>query len=218
MLEIRRRIEGAGRDLIAIAQAIESGAGLGGEASSVIAAIALGGLGCDLAPPLIQAKPTRPGLLRAASESTLANMLPNATRPHVLVLSAGLLQILDDWDASHKAAQLADDLGEPEFAAYWHAIAHRREPDPGNASYWFRRVGAHCVFKPLAESVRPMLEADGNEPILGRLVAGGIWDPMAFIRYCGEAAKQPGSTQERLARRIQRVEMLLLLDATCKAL
>ena len=60
-----------------------------------------------------------------------------------LALAAGLLQIHDFWDASHEAAQEADDLGERDFSAYWHGIAHRREPDAGNASYWFRRVGRH---------------------------------------------------------------------------
>ena len=218
MIGIRRRIEGASHDLDAISRAIESGAGVGGEASSVISAIALAGLGPDLGPPLIRAESPHPRLIRGASESALAKLLPKATRPHILVLSAGLLQILDDWDASHKAAQVADDLGEPEFAAYWHAIAHRREPDPGNASYWFRRVGAHSVFDTLAFSVRPMLEAHGDEALHGHLLAGGIWDPMAFVRFCSEAANHPGSPQEKLARRIQRMEMLLLLDATCRPL
>ncbi len=209
MRGIRRRIEGAGRDLDTIARAIESGAGVGGEPSSIVAALALAGLGPDVGPPLIRAAPARPGLIRGASEAALAKLLPRAPRPKLLVLSAGLLQILDDWDASHVAAQEADDLGESEFSPYWHAIAHRREPDPDNAAYWFRRVGEHPAFDPLAEAVAP-LAVDGSG-----LVRDGSWDPLAFIRSCGDAARKPGSPGEALARRIQRLEMLILLDLTC---
>lgn len=212
MLGIRRRIEGAGRDLDTIARAIESGAGVGGEPSSVIAALALAGLGPDVGPPLIQAPPARPGLVRGASEAALAKLLPRAPRPKLLALSAGLLQILDDWHASHTAAQEADDLGESEFSPYWHAIAHRREPDPGNAAYWFRRIGKHPAFDPLAKAVAPLVDADAG------LVQDGSWDPSGFIRFCGAAILKPGSPEEALARRIQRLEMLILLDLTCASL
>ena len=211
MFGVRRRVEGAGRDLDIIAKAIESGAGVGGEASSVIAALALAGFGGDLGPPLVQDSPKRPGLLRGASELTLAKLLPKAPRTSLLTVSAGLLQILDDWHASHEAAQLAEDLGETEFSAYWHGIAHRREPDPGNAAYWFRRVGKHPTFGPLAEAVKPLLDAD----LAATLTPGGEWSPIAFVHFCGEASKTLGSPEEALSRRIQRIEMLILLDATC---
>ena len=209
MLGIRRRIEGAGRDLDTIARAIESGAGVGGEPSSVVAALALAGLGTGLGPPLVQGPPPRPGLVRGASEAALAKLLPRAARPQLLALSAGLLQILDDWPASHAAAQEAGDLGEADFSPCWHAIAHRREPDPANASYWYRRVANHPAFVPLAEAVAPWIDDDEGS------LRGGSWDPLAFVRFCDESARRPGSPEEALARRIQRMEMLILLDQTC---
>lgn len=42
-----------------------------------------------------------------------------------------------DWDRAHTCAQ---DDGGPDGAAV-HAYLHRKEPDPGNARYWYTRAG-----------------------------------------------------------------------------
>ena len=89
-------------------------------------------------------KPPMPGSPAARCPSPPGSRcFPGTPHRPRLALAAGLLQIHDFWDASHDAAQRADDQGEREFSAYWHGIAHRREPDAGNAAYWFRRVGRH---------------------------------------------------------------------------
>ena len=120
-------------------------------AADLLASLAFAALGGDdaLGPALIQQAPPRPRLKTALEEPAVAKLLPGASRPARLALAAGLLQIHDFWDSSHEAAQAADDLGERGFSAYWHGIAHRREPDAGNAAYWFRRVGRHAVSGPL---------------------------------------------------------------------
>ena len=42
-----------------------------------------------------------------------------------------------DWDAAHAVAQgIAGADG-----AWLHAYLHRKEGDPGNAGYWYRRAG-----------------------------------------------------------------------------
>ena len=163
-------------------------------------------------------RPVRPieRSCRHLSEPAWVAVFPSAPHRTRLSLSAGLLQIHDFWDASHDAAQRADDLGEREFSAYWHGIAHRREPDAGNAAYWFRRVGKHPVFKPLAEAgsdfarpgrrcaacrsvdLRGRLERDGHDRAL---YPGAAWHPRGI-----------------LARKLQRLEMWLLLEATCAAI
>jgi hypothetical protein len=161
---------------------------------------------------LIRGTPRHPALRAALTEAAIRSILPKTDRAKALALLAGLLQIHDFWDESHEAAQLADDLGEREFSAYWHAIAHRREPDPGNAAYWFRRVGRHPVFVRLWDEARPIIDSEGHANTLGS--ANG-WNPDAFITFCSRA--RPGSKDEALARRIQRIEMISLLDATAWA-
>ncbi len=143
-------------------------------------------------------------------------VFPGAPHRARLCLAAGLLQIHDFWDASHEAAQQADDQGEQACSAYWHGIAHRREPDAANAAYWFRRVGKHSIFKPLAEEARPFLDRHGDSQIAGRLLPGGIWNATAMIDLCTQA--RPGTPNEALARRLQRLEMWLLLEATYEAI
>jgi len=185
--------------------------------ADIVAALAFDALGDEpsLGLPIVQGAPRSPRLARALSEPAWAEVYPTASRRSRLAFAAGLLQIGDFWDASHEAAQQADDLGERDFSAYWHGVAHRREPDPGNAGYWFRRVGRHPVFHLLADAARPLLDDHGDAALSGRLIAGGGWNAAAMIDLCAEA--RPGSPREALARRLQRLEMWLLLEATFAA-
>jgi hypothetical protein len=186
--------------------------------ADLMAALAQTALGDDdsLGPTLVQTKPRRPRLAQGLSEPSLAGLFPGAPHRVRLALAAGLLQAHDFWDASHEAAQRADDLGEPAFAAYWHGIAHRREPDAGNAAYWFRRVPKHPVHKPLAEAALPLLVAHRDEPLSDRLIPAGAWNASAMIDLCTSA--RSGTPQETLARRLQRLEMWLLLEANFDAI
>jgi hypothetical protein len=187
---------------------------LGLTSRDVVAAIVWSALGepDSLGPALIQQPPAHPRLAPALSEPALASLFPGSPRPVLLALSAGLLQVHDFWETSHLAAQEADDLGEGSFSAYWHGIAHRREPDPGNAAYWFRRVGRHAIHQALAERAGPILADHGDSRLASRLLGPGSWNSTAMIDLCTTA--RPGSPEEALARRLQRLEMLILMDAT----
>jgi hypothetical protein len=212
-----------GMSVSEILDRLEAGESLAGKTGGVtpadlIAAAAACVLGDDqsLGPGLVQEKPRRPRLARALSEPALASMFPSVSHAKRLALAAGLLQVHNFWDASHDAAQQADDRGERATSGYWHGIAHRREPDASNAAYWFRRVGRHPVFVPLAEGVRPYFAEEGLPALESDLMPGGEWNASAMTGLC--AAARADTPQERLARRIQRLEMWLLLEATFAAI
>jgi hypothetical protein len=206
-------------ELIARVEAGESLAGKTGRLAPVdlIAVLAASALGDDasLGPALAQEQPPHPRLARALSEPALAAVFPSVPHPSRLAMAAGLLQVHDFWEASHEAAQHADDRGERATSAYWHGIAHRREPDAGNAAYWFRRVGRHPVYSPLAQSARPMFDEEDLTPLAEQLIPKEQWNASAMTDLCTTA--KAGTAHERLARRIQRLEMWLLLEASFAA-
>lgn len=106
---------------------------------------------------------------------------------------AGLWLAFNFLDESHEISQ---GLHTVE-GSYWHAIMHRREPDPSNAKYWFRRVGDHPVLKLLREQA----------PTLGYKFI----DPFAFVDFV-EQVHDTGSANEETAKRIQQLEWELLFD------
>jgi hypothetical protein len=217
-----------GPDGVSVSQVIEAlEAGLGWlevikglklTSADLVAAIVYEFLGDDqsLGLPLVTDNPSRPKLRAALTEASLLEVAPEAHKADRLCLAAGLLQVADFWDASHEAAQAADDLGEKQFSPYWHGITHRREPDPGNASYWFRRVGRHPLYETLCLATQGILDAEQDRVMLDRLCHGGVWDSPAFIDLCSRA--RSGTKQEALARRLQRIEMITLLEATASGL
>src|SRR5262249_50800059 len=60
---------------------------------------------------------------------------------------AGLWLYHDFLDESHKISQ---DIDTPT-GSYWHAIMHRREPDPSNSKNLWRRGGSHSLLPPHAQ-------------------------------------------------------------------
>lgn len=199
----------AGEPVDRIAQA------LGLQPRAFVEALAEEGFEVEGGPGLVQGRPRVEGLAETLDDLTMARLLPGSTRATRLALAAGVLQVFDHWEASHEAAQAAEELGENRTSAYWHGIAHRREPDPGNAAYWFRRVGRHPILPAIGAAAAAILREMPGSSDSDRLVRGGAWEPSAFVDVCSKA--KPGTTAEALARRLQRVEMLALLGASVEA-
>ncbi|MFN7922314.1 MAG: hypothetical protein U0Q16_19585 [Bryobacteraceae bacterium] len=128
-----------------------------------------------------------------------SELFPGALSPEGC--RAGLLLRHGRWTEAHETAQ---ELQTRE-GSFWHGILHRHEPDPGNASYWFRRVGDHPLFPVLRD--RAMALAEGSSLRIGK-----AWDPFAWIDFWEAARQRPGSTDERAAQEIDRAEWELLFD------
>ncbi|HMD61254.1 MAG TPA: hypothetical protein VKG78_07465 [Opitutaceae bacterium] len=68
-----------------------------------------------------------------------------------------------DWTAAHECAQ-----GQETAEGAWvHAYLHRKEGDPGNAAYWYRRAGrppANCGLDAEWEQIaRELLDGDRSQ-------------------------------------------------------
>jgi hypothetical protein len=140
-----------------------------------------------------------------------------ASVPDGVALKAGLLQIHNFLETSHQQSQSIEGEGKHRSGDYWHAIMHRREPDYGNSKYWFRRVGRHPVFEPLARGATPFLKKSqwaGAAGWLSKLVTPRGWVPAAFVDMCQAAASSDDAGFVAAAGQIQRAEMLLLLEQT----
>lgn len=133
-------------------------------------------------------------------------------------LKAGLYLLNDFFNDSHECSQSLEGIGRYHTGDYWHAILHRREPDYGNAKYWFRHVGRHPSFADLATAVQTRFKsitgpvADTLQRWQGRLLPQGTWDPFAFVDLC-----QAAVSDEHLrhwCEEVQYDEMLLLLQWT----
>jgi hypothetical protein len=137
----------------------------------------------------------RPRLASLTAESLVA---PHALADRAMAQCclAGLWLRFDFLDESHRISQDIDTT----TGSYWHGIMHRREPDYGNAKYWFRRVGKHPVFERLGEAFNEKARFVMN---------GSTWDPFRFVDLCERASQEPESLGE-LCRDVQELEWELL--------
>jgi hypothetical protein len=138
------------------------------------------------------------GILNDVSPSTL---FPKSAEP--VGAMAGLWFYFNGFDDAHQLAGSRENSN----AYYWHAMVHRREGDPGNAAYWFRKTGSHPVYQKLADEAADIIrEFPGAEFRVAK------WDPFAFVMFYERAQQQPGTEQERAAMHIQLAEWQILFD------
>jgi hypothetical protein len=125
---------------------------------------------------------------------------------------AGLWLMYDHLDKSHTISQSIDTPA----GSYWHGIMHRREGDFDNAKYWFRRVGTHPIFAPLAATARELAREHISDATEADRAAAWMpkttdWEPFRFVDLCA-AALQGHSAAGQLCRWVQQQECRLLFD------
>lgn len=155
-------------------------------------------------PPELGPGPRRGVQPLAVLRRALEDSFPGQSMVHALILLWH-----DHSDAAHEICQ---EVGTPD-GSWVHGILHRREPDFGNARYWFRRVGRHAAFPEMARRVEQMLRNRTDDQLTpGKLVAGGSWDAMAFVDSCERATLRPDAQRILLLREIQAAEFAVLLE------
>ena len=128
-------------------------------------------------------------------------------REETTAVRAGLLLMSDADTASHEQSQTNEGDADCD---YWHGIMHRREPDYGNAGYWFRLVGQHPAMESLPASAGVIADAlEVRDAAAG--VLGDVWSGHAMIDLCRTAERQAGSPLHLFARAVQWAEMRSLL-------
>lgn len=146
--------------------------------------LALDGNG-DRLMPLAHGTCSSPEARQLLKDAAPRDLFPAARAPEAAL--AGLYLYFSCLDESHTLSQ---SIETPD-GSFWHGIMHRQEPDPGNAAYWFRRVGKHPTFPALRQAAADL---------------GYAWDPFTFIEDCDHA----GSAQQLLLQKVQRAEWQLL--------
>lgn len=145
--------------------------------------------------------------LAALTPDSLVAPLPLVDRRLAQAALAGLWLRFDFLDESHAISQeLNSNTG-----SFWHGIMHRREPDFGNAKYWFRRVASHPVFEPLCAAAQQLTSAVHAGRKADFLLEQANWDAIDFVDLC-EKADDDGPDLESLCRDIQQREWELLFD------
>ena len=105
---------------------------------------------------------------------------------------AGVWLLHDFLDESHTISQGIHTTS----GSFWHGIMHRREGDVSNAKYWFRQVGRHPVYEPLAQRAGALAAEHGAASAVDRLTAGNTWEPFAFVDMCQAAVRGGGRDRE----------------------
>ena len=146
-------------------------------------------------PPVVAllAKPRLPDLGPGNPVESLQGKIAAAARELPPACAAGLWLLFDFLDESHTISQ---DIHSPD-GSFWHALMHRREPDPFNSKYWWRKVGSHPVLSALVQQA----------PSLGYTYT----NPHDFVDFC-EKVRDTGTPDEELAKRVQLLEWQLLFD------
>ncbi len=158
--------------------------------------------------------PLGPGRPLSIFRDPLTTLTTNTAFAHTRVVDesaarACLAALWLKYDFLEESHAISQEIESPT-GSYWHGVMHRREPDYGNAKYWFRRVGRHPIFDALWSAAQAQAVPTPGSEAQGLLTWDG-WDPYRFVDLCELAAADKGPFQ-LMCRWIAINEWELLFD------
>jgi hypothetical protein len=160
----------------------------------------------DAGRPDVSCRPVLEALTVQTAFAQVSKGSAAAVRDHSMAecCLSGVWLLHDFLEESHEISQGIHTA----TGSFWHGILHRREGDFSNAKYWFRNVGTHPVFAPLAQRAGELAAEHGESKAVDKLTSRETWEPFAFVDLC-QSAIRSGDARD-LCLDIQQVEWELL--------
>jgi hypothetical protein len=135
------------------------------------------------------------------------------------LVKGALYLYLDCFEEAHNIANEREGAWEGNWL---HAILHRREPDAGNAKYWYARVqapeGAYRAIGWAAMEILGNKPPKGLEKLAEKVKKSCLWEPELFVEACDKVRQGPPNSPEyQMLVRLQEIEWRNLLEAFLKA-
>ncbi len=185
--------------------------------ADLVAAVAHAALGDgqSLGPPLVQSKPRVPALLSSLNETAWALFFPVQRTPCGSAWPPDSCRSTISGTPATTPPSRPTTWAKVNFQLTGTASPIAASPMRAMPATGFAGSANMRHSKGSPSVARLLLDQHGESQLAQRLIPGGTWNPTVMIELCTRAPS--GTPSEAIARRLQRLEMWLLLEATYAA-